>query len=139
MMGRVPPPPVRVGAWVRQEMETRKISVQHAADRSGLSRQTWYALLADKHPPSIDTQRGVAEALEVEPAWYDRLKAGEEPQPAELAAPDMATRLETLEGEVAALRRQVALLLGAAERLLTDEPVAIVAGREGGERGQSPR
>lgn len=74
--------PRQAGAWVRKRMDTLKMSVKLASERSGLSRQTWYDLMADKHPPSVETQRGVAVALDLEPDWYDRLQAGKTPRPA---------------------------------------------------------
>lgn len=70
----------QVGAWVREQIDTRKIVLEEAIEISELGRQTWYDLMADKHPPSNKTQRGVAVALGVEPDWYDRLLAGKKPR-----------------------------------------------------------
>lgn len=69
----------QAGEWVRQQLDAQKIGVKAAADRSGISRQTWYDLMSGEHPPSRDTQRGVALVLGVEVDWYDRLLAGKEP------------------------------------------------------------
>lgn len=53
----------QVGAWVKARREARKISVKRAHEKAGISRQTWYDLENGAHPPSFETQAGVAKAL----------------------------------------------------------------------------
>lgn len=69
----------QVGAWIKAELRRRKLSVGRVHELSGISRTTIYDLIAGKHPPSVDTQAGIAAALRVKPDWYDRLMAGESP------------------------------------------------------------
>lgn len=127
----------QVGAWVRQQLDARKLSVKAAVTRSGLSRQTWYDLMADKHPPSVETQRGVAEALGVEPQWYDRLLDGDDPlelpeppasvvtQPDEILLPSLVELAHQVERiDLDANRQHVATL---ATNAKIDDLVEVVA------------
>lgn len=75
------------------QMADRKLSVKKVQALSGLSRTTIYDILKDRHPPSVDTQAGLARAFRVEPDWYDRLLVGEEPIPLQ-ASPDVVSHLE---------------------------------------------
>lgn len=123
-MLRAVPEPRRVGAWVRQQLDTRKMSVKAATERSGLSRQTWYGLMSDTYPPSTETQRGVADALEVEPGWYDALLAGREPE--RVSTDVNAGALTQLRADLAALEETVRELAG-----MFLERLEVIEGRVG--------
>lgn len=92
---------------MRARMKARKWSVKYVAERSGVSRQTIYALQRGEHPPTLDTQRGLADALEVEPDWVDRILAGKKPVEVEAPPAGAVTRSEfdRLAAEVARLAR----------------------------------
>ena len=112
----------QVGAWVRRKLDAKKISVKLAADRSGLSRQTWYDLMANRYPPSIETQRGVAEGLQVALSWYDDLGAGREPQDIDPAdQPDELSQLRADVAELQATVRELAALVRERLRAAADD------------------
>ena len=112
----------QVGSWVRRKLDAKKISVKLAADRSGLSRQTWYDLMANRYPPSVDTQRGVAEGLRVALSWYDDLSAGREPQDIDPAdQPDELTQLRADVAELEATVRELAALVRERLRATVDD------------------
>lgn len=108
----------QVGAWVRARREHLKLSIKRAHELAGVSRQTWYDVEAERHPPSTDTQRGVAEALQVGVDWYDRLMSGERPSIVSSPdADDALRRVAQLEQDVRDLQRKlVELEQQAAER-----------------------
>lgn len=102
----------QVGAWVRRKLDAKKISVKLAAERSGLSRQTWYDLMANRYPPSVDTQRRVAEGLRVALTWYDDLGAGREPEDLEASeesgdSAQILTEVTRLRADVDDLREKL--------------------------------
>jgi DNA-binding XRE family transcriptional regulator len=68
-----------VGAWVKNRRTARKLAVADLAAAAGISRPTWYSVEKADHPPSVETQVGVARAFQIGVDWYDRLIAGQEP------------------------------------------------------------
>lgn len=86
------------GEWLRARREELQLGIGDVTGVGKLSRQTWYDLEADRHPPSTSTRRKVAEALHVEPDWYDRLLAGE--RPAVVSDQSRAAELDSLRAEL---------------------------------------
>lgn len=100
-----------VEAFARRCDELR-LTLNDLVDRSGLTRQG-IANVKNGHERHYHkaTIYGIAEALEWEPDWYDRLRAGKKPKPA-ISRSDDGPR-----SEVGELRRAVReLLLDAKDR-----------------------
>lgn len=72
----------QLGAWIKQTREAQKLSVRQCSKAAGIAHTTWYDLEDDKHPPSVNTQLGVARALNLRDDWYDEFLAGRTPRPA---------------------------------------------------------
>lgn len=123
--------PTAIGAALKEHARRLKLNVSDLCETAGIARQTWYDLTAGKHPPSHDTQRGIARAFGWGADWYDRMVAGE--QPADLAAvltdllhqPNGAAlleRLELLASQVRDLTVHVAALRSELDALKSDCP-----------------
>lgn len=99
---------VQVGQWVRDRIKARKLSVQRVSDVSGVSRSAIYDLMDGKHPPSVETQHGLAKALGVKPDWADRIAAGK--SPVEVREPDVSQLERELRQEIVLLQHQIMAL-----------------------------
>lgn len=69
----------QVTEFLRRARKAQKWSMRAAAKNAGISPTTWSDLEGGKSPPSEQTQRCVAQALNVNVDWYDRLLAGRDP------------------------------------------------------------
>lgn len=116
----------QVGAHVRERRERLKLSMRGAATRAGISPTAWSDLERGKHPPSMDTQRGVAVALGWTPSWYDDLGADETPtesDPVTELAHEAGRAVGELEARLAMLEDEIKRgIAGTVEINRLDEP-----------------